>query len=165
MDKNTHENRAAWLFFQGLMDLFLERKFNLEAEPCDAEGPCLVVANHVSTWDPILLARSFRKTPVHYVASEHVFRWGLLSRLIEYLLAPIARRKAGSAADTVMKCLRRLKAGQTVCIFAEGEATWDGVNIDIFSATGKMARTSGASLVTYRIEGAYLSRPRWTKKM
>lgn len=163
--KENNESLFCWKAVQFLLGAFLDHKFNLEAEPCDVEGACLVVANHVTTWDALLLARSFKNTPVHYVASEHLFRHGWLSKLMMAAIAPIPRRKASTAADTVMKCLRRLKAGQTVCLFAEGEACWDGVSLDVFPATGKLARTSGATLVTYRLEGGYPSVPRWTKKV
>lgn len=52
-----------------------------------------------------------------------------------------------------------------MCLFAEGEATWSGRSGKIFPATGKMIRRSGATLVTYRLEGAYLSDPRWSKSL
>ena len=56
-----------------------------------------------------------------------------------------------------------MKDGHSVCIFAEGDATWDGRTDKIFPATGKLARASGVSLLTYRLEGGYLSRPRWSQ--
>ncbi len=165
MDKNTNENRFAWRLLVRLLGPYIKHRFNITSELYSHEGPCLVVANHVTTWDALLMAVSFPDTPVHYVASEHLFRHGFLSKLLEYFIAPIPRRKASTAADTVMKCLRRLKAGQVVCLFAEGEACWDGVSIDVFSATGKLARSSGATLMTYRLEGGYPTVPRWTKKV
>lgn len=165
MDKNTNENRLVWKLLTKVAKLVGSIKLGFKGEIYDLEGPCLVVANHVTTWDAIVMAASFPNHPVHYVASEHLFRHGVLSRALEWLVAPIPRRKASTAADTVMKCLRRLKAGQVVCLFAEGEACWDGVSIDIFPATGKLARSSGATLMTYRLEGGYPTVPRWTKKI
>ena len=61
-------------------------------------------------------------------------------------------------------CLRALKEGETVCLFAEGDATWDGVSRPVFPATGKLARMAGVPLILYRLEGGYLSLPRWSKK-
>jgi 1-acyl-sn-glycerol-3-phosphate acyltransferase len=142
---------------------FLLRRFCLTAEPFLGKGPVLIVANHVTNWDPLLLAMSFPNTPIRYVASEHIFRHGWISKLLEWLVAPIPRKKAASGADTVMAVLRALKAGDNVCIFAEGDATWDGLTHPVFPATGKLARMSGAALVTYRLEGGYLSLPRWSK--
>ncbi len=164
MDKRDKLERT-WRRLQWLLRGFIIRRFNLEAVPCEVKGPCMVISNHVTTWDPLLLAMSFRYKHLHFVASEHIFRLGLVSRLLSALVAPIARRKGSMAADTVMQSLRAIKAGGSVCIFAEGDATWDGVGVDVFPATGKMVRSSGATLVTYRLEGGYLSLPRWSRKL
>ena len=156
--------RRIWRVLVWLLRPFLKRRFRMEAAPAEVPGPCLIVANHVTNWDPLLLAMSFPATPIRFVASEHIFRHGRVSRLLERLAAPIPRRKASSGADTVKACLRALRDGETVCIFAEGDACWDGLTHEVFPATGKLARSSGAALVTYRLEGGYLTLPRWSKK-
>ena len=74
-------------------------------------------------------------------------------------------RKASTGMDTVKACLRHLHAGHSVCLFAEGEQCWDGRTGPIFPATGKLVKSSGASLVTFRLEGGYLSLPRWGKNI
>lgn len=150
-----------WKLLYRLAHGFITRRFHLEAERLNPVGPCLIIANHVTNWDPLMLAMSFPETPIRFVASEHIFRHGLISKLLEWLVAPIPRKKAASGADTVMAVLRALKAGDTVCIFAEGDAAWDGLTHPVFPATGKLARMAGVPLVTYRIEGGYLSLPRW----
>ena len=154
-----------WKLIVRLIGPLVRGKFNIENETLNVDGPCLIISNHVTDWDPLMLALSFPEKQYYYVASEHIFRLGLISRLINWLLGPIARRKASMGTDTVMSCLRHLRAGHSVCIFAEGDASWDGLSHEIFSSTGKLARNSGASLITYRLDGAYLSRPRWSKKI
>ena len=154
-----------WRILHALCSRWIRRKFNMRFEPLRVEGPVLLVPNHVNAWDPLLVAMSLRDKHVYFVASEHLFRLGFLSRVIEKLVAPIPRRKASSGTDTVKACLRHLRAGHSICLFAEGEQCWDGRNIPIFPATGKLAKSSGATLVTYRLEGAYLSKPRWAKSV
>ena len=139
----------------------LSRKFNMTHEDLHVDGPILLVPNHACAWDPLLVATSLHDKHVYYVASEHLFRLGFVSDVIDYLVALIPRRKASTGMDTVKACLRHLKAGHSVCLFAEGEQCWAGQNNPIFPATGKLAKSSGATLVTYRLEGAYLSLPRW----
>lgn len=125
--------------------------------------PVLVVSNHVTNFDPMLVAITFPKHQMYFVASEHLFRKGWLSKALHYLVAPIARRKGTTGMDTAMACVRKLRAGQSVCIFGEGETTWNGLTSPIFPATGNLARISGAALVTYRLEGGFLTAPRWGK--
>ena len=159
----SRRHRWLWRALNPLVSRFVRGKFNLDAAPVEADGPFLLVSNHVSAWDPLLVAASLGRAQAYFVASEHLFRLGLVSRLIEWVVAPIARRKASRGADTVKAVLRHLRAGHSVCLFAEGEQCWTGRNNPIFPATGKLARSSGATLVTYRIEGGYLSLPRWGK--
>ena len=154
-------HQKAWRIMYAAAHRYIVQKFNLTHENLQVEGPVLLVPNHASAWDPLLVAMSLPEKQVYYVASEHLFRIGPVSRLIDYLVAPIPRRKASSGADTVKACLRHLRAGHSICLFAEGEQSWNGRNIPIFPATGKLAKSSGATLVTYRLEGAYLSLPRW----
>lgn len=157
-------HEKVWRILQILVRGYLHRRFALTSEPCPVEGPCIVIPNHVTNWDPFLVAMSFPRKQMYYVASEHIFRLPVLSRLIDWLLHPIARKKGDSGADAVMEILRRLRQGRSVCLFAEGDCSWDGLTNPIFPATGKLVRASGATLVTYRLEGGYLTWPRWAKK-
>lgn len=160
LDERTRHEKF-WAFAQIIDKPLMKILYNLEAEKCEYSGPALVIANHSNDLDPLILAACFPKNQMYFVASEHIFRLGYVSKLLSYLVAPIPRKKASSGADTVKACLRNLKAGNSVALMAEGEATWDGRSIDAFSATGKLAKSSGASLITVRIHGAYLSKPRW----
>ncbi len=137
--------------------------FNISYEDLNADGPFLLISNHVTALDPFLLSSSLNGRHVYYVASEHLFRLGFLTKIINWSVAPIPRRKASSGMDTVKACLRQLRSGHSVCLFAEGEQCWDGRSHPIFPATGKLVKSSGVSLVTFRLEGAYLSLPRWAK--
>lgn len=128
------------------------------------DAPFLLVSNHVTNFDPFLVGMASKETPLSFVASEHIFRLGFISKLITKLVDPIPRSKAASGAGTVKNCLRRLKNGESVALFAEGDCTWDGVSTSVFPATGKLAKAAGVPLVTFRIEGGYLTSPRWSKK-
>ena len=156
-------HRRTWRILYALIRRPLCARFRLTHEDLDAEGPILLISNHVSAWDPLLVAMSLPRKQVYYVASEHLFRLGPVTALLNWLVAPIPRRKASAGTDTVRACLRHFREGRSVCLFAEGEQCWDGRNSPIFPATGKLARTGGVTLVTFRLEGAYLSLPRWGK--
>ena len=162
MDLQKRHQRI-WKLLHILLSGWLKRKFNFTAEIARLEGPCLVIPNHVTAWDPLLVALSFPDNQMYFVASEHIFRWGIVSTLIQWLVSPISRRKGASGADTVMTCIRRIRKGASICLFAEGDCSWDGRTGEIFPATGKLAKACGASLVTYRLEGGYLTKPRWGK--
>lgn len=144
---------------------FIDRIFHFSHGAYAPEGPCLIISNHVTNFDPLLVGVSFPKKPLCFVASEHLFRKGWLTKAIRWLFDPIARRKGATGMETAMACGRRLKAGDSVCVFAEGETTWDGITQNIMPATGNLARIPGVTLITYRLEGGYLTAPRWANRM
>ena len=160
--KKTFSERV-YGFLWHLLRWPVKKIFAFTCDEDRQDEPALIISNHVTNFDPILVAYSFPGRRFHFVASEHLFRKGLISKVLNFLFEPIARRKGVSGGDTAMACLRKLKAGKSVCIFAEGETTWDGCTAEIFAATGRMAKMSGARLLTYRLEGGYLTAPRWGK--
>lgn len=159
--EHTKRHQCVWSAAHFFLGSWIRRKFAYEPVPADIPGPYLVLSNHNTDWDPLLVALSFKRQ-MYYVASEHIFRWGFLTKLIRWGLDPISRLKGATAGDTVLTVMRRLKKGANVCIFAEGNRSFDGVTGEILPSTGKLARSCGATLVTYRLEGGYLTSPRWS---
>jgi 1-acyl-sn-glycerol-3-phosphate acyltransferase len=126
-------------------------------------SPVLVVSNHTTDLDPVLVGLSFSRQ-MYFVASEHVFRMRG-SRLLRFFFDPILRIKGRSDAQAAIEIIRRLKGGSSVCLFAEGNRSFSGVTGPIIPSTGKLVRISGASLLTYRLRGGYFSAPRWAARM
>lgn len=144
---------------------YMKRKFNYSYEKvvpvCHSY---IVLANHTTNYDPLMVGLSFPKL-LYYVASDHIFCWGLLSKLIVFLVSPIPRLKASSEIQTVKQIFNRLKKGANVCIFAEGNRSFIGETGEIPDSTGKLIKRSGAGLITYRLDGGYFSNPRWGRTL
>ncbi len=123
-----------------------------------------IVSNHVTDCDMLMIPHSFKGiSQMYFVSGEHILRAGFASKLLMFFLDPIARFKGTVATSTVLEIMRRLRAGASVAIFPEGARSFSGETGYIFPATASLARKSGATLVTYRIEGGYLTSPRWSK--
>lgn len=153
-----------WKVLCTLLGPIFDRIFCFEHDTFNPDGPCMVVSNHVTNFDPILVGVCFPDKPLCIVASEHLFRKGWLTRLIRWAFDPIAKRKGSNGMETAMACMRKIRAGRSICIFAEGETTWNGLTQPVLSSTGTLARMSSATLVTFRLEGGYLAAPRWAAK-
>ncbi|MBR4952908.1 MAG: 1-acyl-sn-glycerol-3-phosphate acyltransferase [Oscillospiraceae bacterium] len=162
MEKARKRHLVVWRILRTLLKPWIIHKFNFKSEIYNVDGPYLVLCNHNTDWDPLIVSTAF-PNQMYFVASEHIFRWGFVSRIIHWLVAPISRLKSRTGASTVMTVMRKLRDGANVCIFAEGEKSWNGITCPIADATGKLVRASGASLVTYRLEGGYFTHPRWAK--
>ena len=142
--------------------VFCKLRFNLKmALPPRAKGPCLIVANHNTDYDMLFVGCSFWRH-MYFVGSEHIYRWGFLSKIIWLFFAPIARFKGSTDGASAMGILKALRKGRNVCIFAEGNRSFNGLTTPIHPTIGKLAKMGKANLVIYRLEGGYFTSPRWS---
>ncbi len=153
-------HRIIWKLARPLARLICWLRLGFRGRQERVKGPFLLVSNHVTDWDPVLVGCSFPQQ-FYFVASEHLFRSGLGGRFVAWAQAPIPRQKGGAAAGTVLAMMRHLKKGDSVAVFPEGNRCWDGVTAHFLPSLGKLARTGGVKLVTYRLEGGYFVSPRW----
>ena len=92
------------------------------------EGPALIVANHVSFVDALVITAASRR-PIRFVMDHHIFRWPILSFVFRSSRAiPIAPAKEDAAMmeRAFEEVARALEAGELVGIFPEGRITDDG---------------------------------------
>lgn len=154
-----------WKLIHVVGELLVKIKFGYKYKKIKAEElpeTYIVLSNHVTDFDPIFVGVSFEKQ-MYFVASEHITRWGFASKLLKHIFAPIVRYKGTTAASTVMEMVRKVREGKSVCMFAEGARSWDGVTAHIQPATGKVIKSAKCALVTYRIEGGYFVSPNWSE--
>lgn len=82
------------------------------------EGPVIVAANHVSNWDPIIVAVALKR-PVYFMAKEELFKNKLLGILFAKLHAfPVKRGSADIRA--IRNAMGILAEGKVLGIFPEG---------------------------------------------
>jgi 1-acyl-sn-glycerol-3-phosphate acyltransferase len=92
------------------------------------KGPAVVVCNHVSYMDPLLLSACIRR-PMRFVMYYKIFQLPLLRFLFQHAKAiPIAsaREDERLMREAFEKVDAELAAGNIVCIFPEGGITDDG---------------------------------------
>ncbi len=154
-------HRIIWFLASNAIKPFLKLSVNLRrTKTPKLEKPYIVLSNHVTNLDPAILAASFKKQ-MYFIASEQFYRSGFKSKLLYWAFQPISKIKGASDKLTVMKAIRTLKEGKNVALFPEGNRTFNGESAKSFVATGKLIKISGAGLVTYKIEGGYMTFPRW----
>ncbi|WP_287496333.1 MFS transporter [Pandoraea sp. CB10b_02] len=114
-----------------VMWLLLHTVYRIEVEGADRipdEGPCVLVCNHVSFADAVVIGASIRR-PVRFVMDHRIFRMPVLSWFFRTVRAiPIA--PAHEDAHTLERAYAQisgaLDAGEVVCIFPEGKLTASG---------------------------------------
>jgi 1-acyl-sn-glycerol-3-phosphate acyltransferase len=121
-------------------------------------GGVLVVSNHQSQLDPIVVGLNFDRR-LNYLARKTLFRFPLFRWLIESLDAiPIDREGTGLAG--LKETLRRLKQGEMVLVFPEGTRTQNGEVQPFKPGFTTVARRAGVPILPVAIEGPYESLPR-----
>ena len=92
------------------------------------EGPCIVVCNHVSYVDAIVIAACVRR-PVRFVMDHRIFRIPLLSFIFRTMrtipIAP-AKEDARMKERAFAQAADALRAGEIIGIFPEGKLTDTG---------------------------------------
>jgi 1-acyl-sn-glycerol-3-phosphate acyltransferase len=125
-----------------------------------AEGPCLIVANHQSILDPILI-QSFCPRPLHTMTKSTQFGVPVFGWLVrEHLLGfPVRRYQIDPQAVRV--ALRRLAQGRAVGVYVEGERSWDGQLQSPRLGTLRLLLKAGVPVIPCAISGSYDVWPRW----
>jgi 1-acyl-sn-glycerol-3-phosphate acyltransferase len=122
-------------------------------------GPVLLIANHQSWFDPILVGLA---SPRHlcFLARKTLFRSPALSRLMRSLgTSPVDQE--GFAREGLRTVLDHFQAGRAVLIFPEGERCWDGKIHPLRPGVTLLIKKGMIPIVPVGIAGAWDAWPRW----
>lgn len=122
-------------------------------------GPLVVIANHTSFADGLLLALVARRhgRSLRLLATGGVFDHGLVGPLVRRLGFIPVRRGTAQARDALAPATEALEAGEAVGLFPEGRITRDEQQWPEQGKTGavRLALASGAPIVPVAISGAH----------
>ncbi len=136
--------------------LFHFRCTGRENEP--ASGGALVLSNHQSMFDPVLVGVTLQRR-LNYMARETLFDFAPFRWLIQSLDAiPIDREGLGLSG--LKETLKRAKRGEMVLIFPEGTRSPDGEVAPLKPGFSALARRARVPLLPIGIDGAYQAWPR-----
>lgn len=125
------------------------------------DGQYLVLYNHQTPFDQFFVGMPF-KNHLYYLASEDLFSNGFVSRLINFLVAPIPIKKQTTDVRAIMTCLRVAKEGGSIAIAPEGNRTYSGKTEYMSDSIVGLVKKLNLPIALYRIEGGYGVHPRWS---
>jgi len=152
--RDPHMGRG-YFFLQCLCRILVGLCYRLRVrgtEHVPETGGALLVANHASYLDVVLIGLIFRR-PVRFLSWEG-FERNRLMRLITRTMGsiPVAEEKA---KDAVQKAADALRRGELVCIFPEGSLTRNGNILPLRRGFELIARRADVPIVPLVIDGMW----------
>ena len=123
------------------------------------EGPALIVCNHVSYTDPVVLMGAIPR-PTRFVMYHKIFKTPGLSWFFRTARAiPIANKHEDAALmeEAFAEVDRALAAGEVVGIFPEGKLTTDGEIAQFKAGVERILKTRPVPVVPMALRGMWAS--------
>jgi 1-acyl-sn-glycerol-3-phosphate acyltransferase len=125
------------------------------------EGGALLLSNHQSNLDPVLLAVQLQRK-ISFIAKSELFENRIFSWLIRSLNAfPVRRGETDVGA--IKEAIRRLREGRILTMFPEGTRTRDGNIGKIQPGIAMLVRRAGVPVIPAVIDGSFQAWPRGVK--
>lgn len=110
-----------------------------------AQGGVIVAANHVSNWDPIVIALAFNR-PIHFMGKAELFNNKLLALFFTKLNAfPVKRGSADRQA--IKQAMQLIEEEKVLGIFPEGTRNKTGKEIKPQLGVALIALKTGAPVL------------------
>ena len=155
-----------WVYFKIFHRLKVVNRENFKLI---ADRGGLVASNHVSYYDPPLLAQ-IPKDSLHFLARKTLWNTGWMAWLIPRLNAiPVDQENPDMTA--LKRIIRLIKDGERVVVFPEGQRSLSGEVLPGQPGVGLVLGKTKAPVLPVRIFGAYEAwprerkRPKWFKKI
>lgn len=147
-----------WLLTRSVARVHVEGRDHVPAD-----GGFFLVPNHASALDPLFVQSSITRNDVNTLTKSSEFTKPLSGWALRRVRAFPVRRFAVDAY-AFRTCLRLVAGGQGVCIFAEGERSWDGSLQPLQRGTVRLFLKAGVPVVPCGVVGSWDVQPRWTRR-
>lgn len=121
------------------------------------EGPCIIVCNHVSYVDALVISACVPR-PIRFVMDHGIFRIPVLSGIFRGMRAiPVAPARVDAALKerAFESVAAALRAGEIVAIFPEGALTRDGEMAQFRSGVERMVAQTPVPVVPMALRGLW----------
>ena len=125
--------------------------------------PCLILSNHQTVFDQFAVGMGFR-FGINFIASDTIFRHGILSWFMKVLGRPIPFSKGSTDLIAIKNMVSVAQEGGCVGLFPSGNRSFFGDECKIMPGTGKLAKKLNVPLVLVQMRGGFNVLPRWKKK-
>lgn len=122
--------------------------------------PYILLSNHTYMLDVIHVPLYLKKHPF-IVANNNLYTKQPLKFVLENIAHTIPKFKGTSDIRAARGLIGSVKKGYPICIFPEGNTSFNGETTHIELATMKLIKKLKIDVVGVKVQGGYLSKPRW----
>lgn len=122
--------------------------------------PFIVVGNHGTFFDPWIIGLHSIH-PFAFMVNDDGFRGKGMSQWYLRSIGAFPKKKGASDFKAMKKTIELLNDKYPVCIFPEGQTTWDGETQLIYRGIEKILKKMKVPLVSVRFQGNFLTKPWW----
>lgn len=148
-----HDNR----FYRGMMYFYIRllmivlrvRVHTKGMEQTPKDGRFLLVCNHLSDADPVILMYMFRKSQLAFITKRENTSMFIVGPLMHKTMCqPINRENDREALKTILECIRLIKEDEvSIAVFPEGYIKGDGLLHHFRSGVFKIAQKTKVPIV------------------
>jgi 1-acyl-sn-glycerol-3-phosphate acyltransferase len=155
-----HHRNAVWRTLQWICQNVFAVWLKYRARGIEnlPSGPALIIANHQSFLDPLLIGLPLQR-PVSFLARDTLFKVPLIGWILRstYVM-PIRREAAGM--ESLRVSLQRLEEGYLVGVFPEGTRSHDGRLGVMKPGVVALVRRAQVPLIPVALSGTFEAMPR-----
>ena len=153
-------HKITYAILRPFFELYIKLFYGFKLNKYKVSGNHLILSNHVTMFDPFFVAASFN-FPIYFVASNDIFAYRIVTRIIKFLVEPISKTKNEVDFATIKEIITMAKAGGSIGLFLSGNATYSGNEEYIDSPIAKLVRKINLPVILYNLKGLYGVSPRW----
>ena len=150
-----------WKYLQVLARVLTTFLFDLKIDGLEnipVSGGVLIVSNHQSYLDPVLLAVRLNR-PLNYIAKSELFKNRYGAWFLRSVLNAFPVRQGTNDVGAVRETIRRLHDGHALNIFPEGGRTEDGEIAKLQKGVALIVRRANVPIVPAVIVGSFRAWP------
>ena len=143
----------AFFLLKVLFSMEVQGRFNIPKE-----GGLLVISNHCSQMDPVIIGSMFPRR-LYYMAKEELFKIPFLRSLIISLGAFPVKRETGDLR-ALSKIMELVSRGEAVLLFPEGSRSEDGEVKEFMHGASYVAVKTGVPVLPVAVRGSFEAMPK-----
>ena len=124
------------------------------------DGAFIVVSNHSSFMDFLVVMLALYPVKVNAVAAQKFFLYKPLHKLLP-MMGCIPKNLFDPDVRSIIGIKNVLKQGGRILLFPEGRCSSDGVYAGMHKSTGKLIKKLNIPVVSCSVDGAYKCMPLW----